>query len=113
MYCSSCSSVQNRWCVSRRKNPRLRWQTRHLPGFAVFSILTLILSYLSTGIGRDLAYHSVRLFSVYFLRVLFDETDFSQSCFRFSVFERSDCNLLMAAYQGHAVGWVLELEYGT
>jgi len=44
---------------------------------------------------------------------LLDKADFSQSCVGFVAFERCNCNLLMSAYQGHAVGWVLELEYRT
>jgi hypothetical protein len=47
MYCCSCSSVQNRFLVSLRKNPRSLSHTRHFPGVEVLFISTTILNYLS------------------------------------------------------------------
>lgn len=53
-YCSSCSSLQNRFFVSLRKSPRSHWHTKHVQGFEAISILTTILIYLSAAMDRGL-----------------------------------------------------------
>jgi len=58
MYCCSCSSVQKRFLVSLRKNPKSHWHTRHVPGFETF-ISTTILIYLSADTDGGLAYQLI------------------------------------------------------